>query len=61
MKSDCAARFVDYHMRAYQEIRSLPYATWQAFMTEFVAEFCPKNEVQTARTELETLKYFQGA
>jgi hypothetical protein len=61
MKSDWAARFVDRHMRNYQLVGGLPYSTWQEFVAEFVAEFCPKNEVQTARTALETLKYFQGS
>jgi hypothetical protein len=42
MKSDRAARFVDRHMRNYQSVGSLPYSTWQEFVMEFVAEFCPK-------------------
>ena len=61
MKSDRAARFVDRHMRNYQSVGSLPYSTWQEFVVEFIAEFCPKNEIQTARTVLETSKYFQGS
>jgi hypothetical protein len=28
-------------------VGSLTYATWQEFVLEFVADFCPKNEVQT--------------
>jgi hypothetical protein len=40
--------------------RGLSYADWQDFITKFTAEFCLKNEVQMARTELETPQYFQG-
>jgi hypothetical protein len=61
MKSDRVVCFVDRHMRNYQSVGGLPYSTWQEFVAEFMAEFCPKNEVQTARTALETLKYFQGS
>ena len=61
MKSGCTVRFVNRQMRSYQAIGSLPYATWMEFVVEFIADFCPKNEVQTLRTELETLRYFQGS
>jgi hypothetical protein len=61
MKSDRAARFVDRKMRAYQAVGSLDYSSWSDFVTEFISEFCPKNEVQTARTNLETSVYFQGS
>ena len=60
MKSSHAAHFVNQHMHTYQLIGSLPYVMWQEFVAKFVAEFCPKNKVQTAHTKLETLKYFQG-
>jgi hypothetical protein len=33
-----------------------PYSSW----AEFIGEFCPKNEVQTARMNLKMVKYFQG-
>jgi Retrotransposon gag protein/Zinc knuckle len=61
MKHERAARFVDRKMRMYEVVGSLTYATWQEFALEFVAEFCPKNEVQTSRTDLETATYFQGS
>lgn len=60
MKSDRAARFVDRQMRNYQEVGGLPYSTWSEFVQEFVGEFCPKNEILTARTDLETSRYHQG-
>jgi hypothetical protein len=60
MKSDRAVRFVDRHMQAYHEVGGLPYSSWQDFVKEFVAEFCPKNEIQNVRTNLEISKYFQG-
>jgi hypothetical protein len=61
MKSDHAARFVDCHMRNYQAVRSLPYNMWCEFVQEFISKFCPKNEIQTAQTDLETSRYFQGS
>jgi hypothetical protein len=61
MKSDRAARFVDRQMRGYLAVGSLTYASWGDFVAEFILEFCPKNEVQVARTNLETHKYFQGS
>jgi Retrotransposon gag protein/Zinc knuckle len=61
MKSGRAARFVDQKMRMYQTVGSLPYSSWQDFSQQFVEEFCPKNEILTARTALETAAYFQGA
>jgi len=39
----------------------LPWATWAEFRLEFIRDFCPKNEVQTACTDLETSKYHQGS
>jgi hypothetical protein len=61
MKSGWAARFVDRQMCAYHDIRSLSYPLWQEFVDEFIIDFCPKNEVQTSRTELETSRFFQGS
>jgi len=61
MKSGRAARFVDRQMREYQTVGSLSYVSWTEFAADFIADFCPKNEVQTSRTELETLKYYQGS
>src|SRR5277367_1686011 len=61
MKSGRAARFVDRQMRGFHSIGSLPYELWDDFVTEFVSDFCPKNEVQMSRTELETSSYFQGS
>jgi hypothetical protein len=61
MKSDHAARFVDRHMRNYQAVRSPPYNMWHEFVQEFISEFCPKNKIQTAQTDLKTLRYFQGS
>jgi hypothetical protein len=52
MKSGHAARFVERQMWGYHDIGSLSYGSWQEFVYEFIAKFCPKNEVQTSRTEL---------
>jgi hypothetical protein len=60
MKSGCAAQFMDWHMRSYQNVGSISYETWGEFVEEFVADFCLKNEVQMLRTKLETLRFFQG-
>jgi hypothetical protein len=60
MKSGRAALFVDQHMRSYQSIGLISYETWREFVEEFVADFCPKNKVQTLRTELEILRFFQS-
>jgi hypothetical protein len=60
MKSSCAACFVERQMRGYHNVGSLSYASWQEFIDEFISEFCPKNEVQMSRTDLETMKFFQG-
>ena len=45
----------------YQLTGRLPYPSDSDFAEEFTNEFCLKNEIQTSRTELETVKYFQGA
>jgi Retrotransposon gag protein len=42
-------------------IRSLNYSTWNEFTLEFIEDFCPKNEIQTAWTDLKTASYFQGS
>jgi hypothetical protein len=34
---------------------------WQEFVQEFISEFCPKNKIQMAWTNLETPRYFQGS
>jgi hypothetical protein len=60
MKCGRAAHFVDRLMCNYQLTGRLPYTSYSNF-AEFANEFCPKNEIQTSRTELETVKYFQGA
>jgi hypothetical protein len=59
MKSGHAARFVECQMWGYHNIGSLSYGSWQEFVDEFIAKFCPKNKVQTSRTELKTTKFFQ--
>jgi Retrotransposon gag protein/Zinc knuckle len=61
MKNEQAVHFVDRKMWMYDVVGSLIYVTWQEFVLEFVAEFCPKNEVQTLRTDLETATYLQGS
>jgi hypothetical protein len=61
MKSNCAARFVDRQMHLYSVVGSLTYSSWPKFVMEFISEFCPKNEIQVAQTNLETPKYFQGS
>lgn len=60
MKSDRAALFVDRSLRTYRISGRLPFESWLEFSTAFVTEFCPKNEVQVARTILESSEYFQG-
>jgi hypothetical protein len=55
MKSGRAAYFVDHH-----DIGILSYGSWREFIEEFITDFCPKNKIQTSRTELETTKFFQG-
>jgi hypothetical protein len=61
MKSGRAACFIDQKMQMYHMVGSLPYVSWQEFTQEFISEFCPKNEVQTVQTDLETATYFQGS
>jgi len=48
-------------MQLAQQMGSLPWATWAEFRLEFICDFCPKNEVQMACTDLETSKYHQGS
>ena len=60
MKSDRAALFVDRSLRTYRISGRLPFESWLEFSTAFVTDFCPKNEVQAARTILESSEYFQG-
>ena len=59
MKSDCAALFINCTLRTYYVMGTLPYESKEEFSTIFVTEFFPKNEVQGARTILESLDYFQ--
>jgi len=47
-------------MRDFQAVGSLSYATWPEFVQEFTHEFCPKNEILTACTNLEMSQYYQG-
>jgi uncharacterized protein YerC len=47
-------------MRSYQNVGLISYETWGEFVEDFVADFCLKNEVQTSRTKLETLRFFQN-
>jgi hypothetical protein len=61
MKGDRAVRYTDRTMRTVQVTGSLLCMTWAAFHEEFIHEFCLKNKVQSAWTELETLKYHQGS
>jgi len=60
-KVDCTARFTNRTMWLTQQTGSLPWVTWAEFWLEFICDFCPKNEVQTAHTDLETSKYHQGS
>jgi len=48
-------------MSLTQQRGSLPWATWADFRLEFIHDFCLKNEVQMARTDLEASKYHQGS
>jgi len=61
MKGDHTAHFTDQTMQLAQQTGSLPWVTWADFRLEFICNFCPKNEVQTAHTDLETSKYHQGS
>jgi len=61
MNSSCTAHFMDWTMWLAQQTGSLPWATWDEFWLKFIHDFCPKNEVQTACTDLETSKYHQGS
>jgi len=61
MKGNCAAHFTDQTMQLAQQTGSLPWVTWAEFRLEFICDFCPKNEVQMARMDLETSKYHQGS
>jgi hypothetical protein len=36
------------------------FASWDEFREEFIAAFCPENEVTTALMRLESDRYFQG-
>jgi hypothetical protein len=60
IKSGCATQFVDQHIRSYQNMGSISYETWGEFVEDFMVDFCPKNKVQTSRTELETSRFFQN-
>jgi hypothetical protein len=60
MKGEQASHFVDQKMQMYDVVGSLTYAMWQEFVQEFIANFCPKNEVQTSQTELETMTSSKG-
>jgi len=59
MKGNCAVCFTNWTMWLAQQMGSLPWVMWAEFRLEFICDFCPKNEVQTARTDLETSKYHQ--
>ena len=61
MYSGCTSHFVDCQMCDYQSVGSLTHTLWSKFIEDFIKDFCPKNKVQTSRTELETPKYYQGS
>jgi hypothetical protein len=61
MKGGRAAKFTDRTMRVVATKGSLPWFDWTDFREEVIAEFCPKNDTQTARAELETNRYHQGS
>jgi Retrotransposon gag protein len=56
-----ASHFMDQKMQMYDVVGSLTYTDWQEVAQEFIAKFCPKNKIQTSRTDLETATYFQGS
>jgi len=60
MKSGRAALFADRVLRSEQRTGVQRYSTWVDFRKVFIAEFCPKNEVQLALAKLETPNYYQG-
>ena len=61
MKSSRATLFADQTIHEHAKHGSVPYATWEAFCTVFLAEFCPKNEIQLVRMKLEGTHYHQGS
>jgi Retrotransposon gag protein len=61
MKGGRAVHFVGRKMHMYHIVGSLNYSTWHEFAQQFTEEFCPKNEIQTAWTDLKTATYFQGS
>jgi len=61
MKGGDTVHFTDWTMQLAQQMGSLPWATWAEFRLEFICNFCLKNEVQMACTDLETSKYHQGS
>jgi len=61
MKAGRAALFADRTIRTHSKTGSVPFASWGDFRDTFVKEFCPKNEVQTARMKLEGTRYHQGS
>ena len=60
MKTDRAYMFANRTLR-YENLTKVPrFRTWAEFRTEFMKEFFPRNETQSAITRLETTTYFQG-
>jgi hypothetical protein len=59
-KGGRAATFAEHVIR--QEMRSgkMCFTSWDEFRDEFMAAFCPENEVTTALMRLESDRYFQG-
>jgi len=61
IKGNCTVHFMDQTMWLAQQMGLLPWATWAEFRLEFIHDFCLKNEVQMAHTDLEMSKYHQGS
>jgi Zinc knuckle/Retrotransposon gag protein len=61
MKAGRAARFADRVLRHERTTRTPRFPTFTDFRTEFILEFCPKNEEQEARLTLEGDAYYQGS
>ena len=60
MKTDHTYLFANHALR-YESVIGCPrYSNWNAFRTELIKEFFPRNEAQHAITLLETTAYFQG-
>jgi hypothetical protein len=59
-KGGHAATFAERIIRQEMRTGKMCFASWDEFREEFMAVFCPENEVTTALMRLESDRYFQG-